>query len=38
MDDLRALINSQKYDHMTVATLIGVLEMTKMHYWKVNND
>lgn len=38
MNDLRDLINSPKYDHMTVATLIGVLEMTKLHYWSVNND
>lgn len=38
MNDLRDLINSPKYDHMTVATLIGVLEMTKLHYWSVNNE
>ena len=33
MDEIRALINSPKYDHMTTATVIGVLEMTKFHYW-----
>lgn len=38
MNDLRDIINSPKYDHMTVATLIGVLEMTKLHYWSANND
>ncbi len=36
MNDIRALVNSPKYDHMTVATVIGVLEMTKLHYWNVN--
>ena len=36
MDDLRAVINLAKYDHMTTATLIGVLEMTKLHYWQCN--
>ena len=36
MDDIRDLINSPKYDHMTIATVIGVLEMTKLHYWSVN--
>ena len=33
MDEIRALINSPKYDHMNVSTLIGVLEMVKLHYW-----
>lgn len=36
MDDIRNLVNSPKYDHMTIATVIGVLEMTKLHYWNVN--
>ena len=36
MTDIRELVNSPKYDHMTVATVIGVLEMTKLHYWNVN--
>jgi hypothetical protein len=36
MNDIRDLVNSAKYDHMTVATVIGVLEMTKLHYWSVN--
>ena len=36
MNDIRALVNSPKYDHMTIATVIGVLEMTKLHYWNVN--
>jgi predicted DNA-binding protein with PD1-like motif len=36
MNDIRALVNSPKYDHMTVATVIGVLEMTKLHYWNAN--
>lgn len=36
MNDIRELVNSPKYDHMTVATVIGVLEMTKLHYWSVN--
>ena len=33
MDELREVINSPKYDHMTVATVLGVLEMVKLHYW-----
>ena len=36
MDDLRATINNPKYDHMTISTVMGVLEMTKLHYWNVN--
>ncbi len=36
MDELRDVINAPKYDHMTIATVIGVLEMTKLHYWSVN--
>ena len=36
MNDIRDLVNSPKYDHMTVATVIGVLEMTKWHDCKVN--
>lgn len=38
MDELRAVINAPKYDHMTLATVIGVLEMTKLHYWNVNTQ
>ena len=37
MNDIRELVNSQKYDHMTVSTVIGVLEMTKLYYWNVNS-
>lgn len=36
MDELREVINSTKYDHMATATVMGVLEMTKMHYWQCN--
>jgi len=36
MNELREVINSGKYDHMTIATVIGVLEMTKLHYWQRN--
>jgi hypothetical protein len=36
MDELRGLINAPKYDHMTISTVMGVLEMTKLHYWRVN--
>ena len=36
MNELRDVINAPKYDHMTVGTVIGVLEMTKLHYWSVN--
>ncbi len=36
MDELREVINAAKYDHMTTATVIGVLEMTKLHYWQCN--
>jgi hypothetical protein len=36
MNELRDVINAPKYDHMTIATVIGVLEMTKLHYWSVN--
>ena len=36
MNEIRDLVNQPKYDHMTVATVIGVLEMTKLHYWNVN--
>lgn len=38
MDDLRATINAPKYDHMTLSTVIGVLEMTKLHYWNVSEQ
>ncbi|CAB4123557.1 hypothetical protein UFOVP48_31 [uncultured Caudovirales phage] len=34
MNELRAVINTTKYDHMTVATVLGVLEMVKLHYWQ----
>lgn len=36
MDELREVINAAKYDHMTTATVMGVLEMTKLHYWQCN--
>lgn len=36
MDELRSVINASKYDHMTTATVMGVLEMTKLHYWQSN--
>ena len=36
MDELRGVINDSKYDHMTIATVMGVLEMTKLHYWQNN--
>ena len=36
MDELRSVINAPKYDHMTTATVMGVLEMTKLHYWQSN--
>ena len=36
MDELREVINSFKYDHMATATVMGVLEMTKLHYWQCN--
>ena len=38
MDELRALINAPKYDHMTVSTVMGVLEMVKLHYWNNLQD
>lgn len=38
MDELRTVINSPKYDHMTIGMVIGVLEMTKLHYWQVNTQ
>lgn len=38
MNEIRALVNEPKYDHMTIATVIGVLEMTKLHYWAVNTQ
>lgn len=38
MNELRDVINAPKYDHMTIATVIGVLEMTKLHYWSVNQE
>lgn len=34
MDEIRAVINAPKYDHLTIGQLIGVLEMTKLYYWK----
>jgi hypothetical protein len=34
MEELRELINAPKYDHMTISTVMGVLEMTKLHYWQ----
>jgi len=36
MDKLRDVINAPEYDHMATATVIGVLEMTKLHYWQCN--
>jgi len=36
MNKLREVINSSKYDYMTTATVMGVLEMTKLHYWQCN--
>ena len=36
MNELRQVINADKYNHMIIATVIGVLEMTKLHYWTVN--
>jgi predicted DNA-binding protein with PD1-like motif len=33
MNEIRNLINAEKYNHMTVATVIGVMEMVKLHYW-----
>jgi hypothetical protein len=36
MDELREVINASKYDHMTTSTVMGVLEMTKLHYWQSN--
>lgn len=36
MNELREVINADKYDHMTTATVMGVLEMTKLHYWQCN--
>ena len=36
MNELRDVINSPKYDHMTTAKVMGVLEMTKLHYWQCN--
>jgi hypothetical protein len=36
MDELRQVINAHKYDHMATATVMGVLEMTKLHYWQCN--
>ena len=38
MDALREVINDRKYDHMTIATVIGILEMLKLHYWNVNTQ
>ena len=38
MNELREVINSPKYDHMTIGTVIGVLEMTKLHYWQANTQ
>lgn len=32
MDELRTLINADKYDHMTVAELTGALELIKLEY------
>jgi len=36
MDKLREVINAPEYNHMATATVIGVLEMTKLHYWQCN--
>jgi len=33
MNELLEVLNADKYDYMTTATVIGVLEMTKLHYW-----
>jgi hypothetical protein len=34
MIDLRAAINDPKYDTLSIATLLGVLEMLKIHFYK----
>jgi hypothetical protein len=36
MQELRDVINVPKYDHMNMSTVIGVLEMTKLHYWSLS--
>lgn len=37
-NELRAIINGPKYDHLTVGQLIGVLEMLKLHIWQINTQ
>ncbi len=32
-NELEAVMNNRKYDYMTNATVIGVLEIVKFHYW-----
>lgn len=34
MEELMGVINASKYNNMTAATVIGVLEMVKLHYWQ----
>jgi tRNA C32,U32 (ribose-2'-O)-methylase TrmJ len=34
MNEIRAAIMRAKYDHMSISTLIGVLEMLKLEQWE----
>jgi len=34
MNEIRKTIMQDKYDHLTISTLIGVLEMLKLEQWE----
>ena len=36
MDELRSVMMKPDYDHITIAALIGILEMLKMEQWERN--
>ena len=38
MNELREVIQQDKYTHLFISTLIGVLEMVKMDYRDENRD
>jgi hypothetical protein len=33
LNEIQEVMDKPKYDHMTNATVIGVLELVKLHYW-----
>jgi hypothetical protein len=36
MQEILAVIHAPKYDNITNATVLGVIEMVKLHHWQEN--